>query len=524
MQTTTTTYSTYAERNAALEDATNIGTTTYTLIRGCSLLAPGTTHDIVQNQDILLHEQRIIAVGESGSLQFNPLRVKRVITGEGRLALPGLINAHTHSLENLLKATSPSLPLELWLIPLFAAALEWSPRLVYLSTLSGAIEMLKTGTTAVLDHLWTGAGVASPYLNATMQAYYDAGIRATVAPSIENQDLVLEEGSKRGLTFPSHPFTDRFNTWPAIQEQLASLEHFIVDWDHAADGRLRCFVGPSGIHWCSPQLLEDCLELAERYHTGMHLHAVETELQARIIQANYGQSGIRYLEQMHILRPGTSLAHTIWLDKGDLSILARTGTTVVHNPISNLRLGSGRFPLDEALRHGVAVALGSDGSASNDSQNMFDVLKLTGLLHNQPEIDYWHWPRPTEILSAATRGGANALGQSHELGTIAEGQLADIMLLSLEENSFLPLHDPYLHLIYCEHGNAVDTVIVNGEVVIEHGKIITVDEQSLHQEIREHVEFAAHQRAQRLTMTASTTEMIDKLTQLRHLVLKNENH
>jgi cytosine/adenosine deaminase-related metal-dependent hydrolase len=116
------------------------------------------------------------------------------------------------------------------------------------------------------------------------------------------------------------------------------------------------------------------------------------------------------------------------------------------------------------------------------------------------------------------------LGQSHELGTIAEGQLADIMLLSLEENSFLPLHDPYLHLIYCEHGNAVDTVIVNGEVVVEHGKIITVDEQSLHQEIREHVEFAAHQRAQRLTMTASTTEMLDKLTQLRHLVLKDENH
>lgn len=499
-------------------------TTGYTLIRGCSLLAPGPTHDIIPNQDILLYGQRILATGESGTLQFHGMQSPRVITGEGCLALPGLINAHTHSLENLLKATSPSLPLELWLIPLFAAALEWSPRLVYLSTLSGAIEMLKTGTTAVLDHLWTGAGVATPYLNATMQAYHDAGIRAAVAPSIEDQDLVLEEGKKRGFAFPVHPFTERFKLWPSIAEQLTALERFIVDWDHADNGRLRCFVGPSGIHWCSPTLLEDCLALAERYKTGMHLHAVETELQARIIQANHGQSGIHYLEQMQILRPGTSLAHTIWLDDGDLAILARTGTTVVHNPISNLRLGSGRFPLNEALQHGVIVALGSDGSASNDSQNMFAVLKLTGLLHNQPEIEYQHWPRPTEILLAATQGGATALGQAHELGTIAEGQLADIVLLNLAEDSFLPLHDPYLHLIYCEHGNAVDTVIVNGEVVVEHGKVSTVDEEALHQEIREHVEFAARQRAQRLTMTASTTEMIDKLTKLRHLVLRNGKH
>jgi cytosine/adenosine deaminase-related metal-dependent hydrolase len=497
-------------------------TETYTLIHDCSLLAPDKPEKMIHNQDILIAGHRIVAVGASGSLSFNPLRIERVITGEGRLALPGLINSHTHSLENLLKATSPSLPLELWLVPLFADALEWSPRLVYLSTLLGALEMLKTGTTAVLDHLWTGAGVWSPYLNATMQAYYDAGIRAAVAPSIEDQDLVLEAGIQRGITFPRHPFTDRFATWPTIPAQMASLEQFISDWDHTANGRLRCFVGPSGIHWCSPTLLEDCLALADRYQTGMHLHAVETELQARVIQEYYGKGGIRYLEQKGILRPGTSLAHTIWLEEDDLSILARTGTTVVHNPISNLRLGSGRFPLDEALDQGVVVALGSDGSASNDSQNMFDVLKLTGLLHNQPHIDYKRWPHPTEIIAAATHGGANALGLATELGEIAEGQLADLVLLNLAADSFVPLHDPELHLIYCEHGNAVDSVIVNGEVVVERGQVSTVDEQALRKEIREHVEFAAHHRTQRLQTTASTHEMLTKLDTLRRLMLQNK--
>src|SRR5579885_3639601 len=355
------------------------------LIQGCALLDPQGQSGLLFDQDILIVGERIEAVGAGGTLPFNSLRVDRVIQGKGLVAIPGLINAHTHSLENLLKATSPSLPLELWLVPLFSDTVEWSPRLVYLSALLGAIEMLKSGTTAVLDHLWTVDGVAPEYLDAAMQAYYDAGIRAAVAPSIEDQDLVLEAGKKRGLSFPSHPFIDRFSSWPAIERQVDALEQFITTWHNVDDGRLRCLVGPSGIHWCSPMLLRACLELAEHYKTGIHLHAVETELQAHVIHEMLGEGGIAYLDREGLLREGTSLAHAIWLEDGDLELLARTGTTVVHNPVSNLRLGSGHFPLAEAYSRGVRVALGSDGSASNDTQNMFGVLKLTGLLHNQPD-------------------------------------------------------------------------------------------------------------------------------------------
>ncbi len=492
------------------------------LIRGCALLTPDEPGRLLRNQDILVVGKRIRAVGPTGTVLPPSASASIVIEGEGRLAIPGLVNAHTHSPENVLKATSPSLPLELWLVPLFAGCIEWSPRLTYLSALLGAVEMLKTGTTAVLDHLWTVEGTASKYLDAAMQAYRDVGIRAAVAAAIEDMDLVLEAGEKRGLAFPRHPFIDRFSTWPTLDVQAAALEQFLANWHQTADGRLQCLVGPSGIHWCSPQLLHTCIGLAERYETGMHLHAVETELQAMVIRETYGQGGIAFLDAAGALRRGTSLAHTIWFEQGDLELLATTESTVVHNPVSNLRLGSGLFPFIEARNRGVTVALGSDGSASNDTQNMFGVLKQVGLLHNSPREDYQNWPMPADILQAATCGGASALGMADELGEIAPGKLADVVLLDLSKDAFLPLRDPYLHLVYCEHGESVETVIVHGKVVVEHGVVLTLDEQALRREIREHCNSLWPGFPESLDAVANTREVLTKLTALRRLLLQEK--
>jgi 5-methylthioadenosine/S-adenosylhomocysteine deaminase len=218
------------------------------LIRDCAFLAPASQEGLLLHQDILVSGTRIAAIGPTGTLAGGTSALQ-IVPGEGRLAIPGLVNAHTHSPENILKATSPSLPLELWLIPLFSSSVQWSPRLTYLSTLLGAAEMLKTGTTAVLDHLWTVEGVAWEYLDAAMCAYRDAGIRVGVAPSIEDQDLVLDAGTRAGVQFPSHPFTNRFTQWPTIEAQLANLERFLATWHNSADGRLRCLPGPSAWSW-----------------------------------------------------------------------------------------------------------------------------------------------------------------------------------------------------------------------------------------------------------------------------------
>ncbi len=492
----------------------------YLLIHDCTLLVPQEQAGLLPHQDILIREDRIQAIGPTGTIVPDALWKGTVLEGQGRLAIPGLINAHTHSPENVLKATSPSLPLELWLIPLYASIVEWTPRLAYLSALLGAVEMLKTGTTAVLDHLWTVNGVASEYLDAVMQAYSEVGIRASVAPHIEDRDLVLEVGAKRGVVFPHHPFIDRFSMWPPISNQLAALEQFISTWHNTADGRLRCLVGPSGIHWCSPILLSACVTLAERYKTGLHLHAVETELQAHVVYEALGQGGISFLNSVGVLKQGTSLAHAIWLESDDLQCLAQTATTVVHNPVSNLRLGSGQFPYIEAQRLGVTIALGSDGAASNDTQNMFGVIKQVGLIHNRPSEEYLTWPGATDILHAATQGGATALGMKAQLGKIAPGYLADIVLLDLNAHPFFPLRDPALHLVYCENGESVESVIVNGKVVVDHRTLTTVDEKALRDELREQCATIWPGFPESLVSVANTQEVLTTFDTLRRLLLK----
>ena len=491
------------------------------LIRDCTLLSYEAASHLLPHQDVLIVGSRIQAIGSTGTLDVTADEVETLLDGTRLLAIPGLINAHTHSPENLLKATSASLPLELWLLPLFSGIPQsaWTPRLVYLSAMLGALEMLKSGTTAVLDHLWTVDGVASAYINAAMQAYQDAGIRASIAPSIEDLDLVMQAGVERGLIFSTHPFTDRFASWPSLDVQLAEMEQVVATWHQAADGRLLCMPGPSGIHWCSPELLNSCQAIAEKYHTPMHLHAVETELQAKVIHRTFGCGGIDFLEGQGVLKSGTSLAHAIWLEPHDVQTLARSGAAVVHNPVSNLRLGSGLFPFTQAKRQGVVVALGSDGAASNDTQNMFGVLKLCGLLHNHAHSSYEQWPGAGEILDAATQGGAAALGLAGELGTLATGQLADIVLLDLTAPAFFPLHDPYLHLVYCEQGESVDTVIVHGRIVVHHNVVKTVDEDEIRNEARQLCEKLWPTGALPQGQDVATQEVMKTFTTLQRLLL-----
>jgi len=451
------------------------------LIRNCAVLSSHEASGLLQ-QDILVCGNRIEQMGAPETLA-PPSPACVIIAGKGKLAIPGLINAHTHSPEHVLKATMPGMPTELWGIPFYSDFLPWSPRLTYLSALWGSLEQLKSGTTSVLDHLWTVEGVSRKHMHAAMQAYQDIGIRATVAPFIEDQDMIIESAEQHGLHFPAHPFVDRFAGWSTLDSQLAELEDFFAAWHQKAAGRLRCMPGPVGIQWCSTTLMAACLELADRYKTGIHLHALETQMQANILKERVGHGGIAYLQELGLLKAGTSLAHAIWLEPGDLEVLAQTQTCVIHNPISNMRLGCGRFLLEDACRYGVRIALGSDGSASNDSQDMFSVLKAAGLIHNQQE-EYRRWPQAKELFALATHGGAMALGYESDLGVLQVGKLADIVLLDLQTAPFIPLRDPWLHLVYCEVSRAVDTVIVDGAIVVQHRKSLLVDEEALQQELQ----------------------------------------
>ncbi len=449
------------------------------LIKGCAVLDETQPHGYLSSQNILIESNRISRIT---SEHIPEKGVDRVLQGKERLAIPGLINAHTHSLENLCKATKERLPLELWLVDLTLVE-GFSPRETYLAAVLGAMEALKTGTTGVLDHLALGNDLTPEALDAAMQAYADSGIRGGVAPLIQDDDQVLRAAVAARPAL-AELLGDHQEAMTAA-EYLELLDRFFRKWHRADGGRLLCFAGPGGFQWCSDELLQGSLELARRHGGGWHMHLMETKVQAMVCFDLYGKSATAVLKERDLLGPEVSLAHSVWLDEADVDMLAETDSRVVHNPASNLRLGSGFAPVIQMLKRGVKVALGTDGSASSDNQIMFDAIKLAGLMHNVRTTDHRQWPSSRDVLRMATINGAAALRLEEDLGQLKPGQLADIVLLDTSTLLFTPFNDAFRHLAYCENGSSVHTVIVNGQVVVEDGRILTVDEESIREEARD---------------------------------------
>jgi len=234
------------------------------------------------------------------------------------------------------------------------------------------------------------------------------------------------------------------------------------------------------------ELLTGAAELARKKNLPFHIHLAETKAQAVMGKQLYGTSLLQHLASLGVLRPNLSLAHSIWIDPADIELFAKSGATPVHNPASNLRIGSGLAKVKEFLAAGVKVGLGTDGSASNDGQNMFDALRLVALIHNQAGTDFNEWVTPVQALAMATRNGARAFGLN--AGALAPGKLADLVLLRRDTPAFTPLNDVMGQLVFCENGSGVDSVIVNGEVVVEGGRLTKVEEQEV-------LKLAEHARA-----------------------------
>ena len=449
------------------------------LIRGCAVLDETQPDGYASSQNILIEGNRISKIT---SANISEKGIDRVLEGKDRLAIPGLINAHTHSLENFSKATKEKMPLELWLLDLFLLE-GFSPREIYLAAMLGAMEMLKTGTTAVLDHLALGNDLTAEALSAAMQAYADSGIRGGVAPLIQDNDQVMQAAvaARPGL----RPLLGENQEAMTASEYIELLDWFFRKWHRAEDGRLLCFAGPGGFQWCSDDLLQGSLEVAKRYGGGWHMHLVETKIQAMVCFDLHGKSATAAMKERDLLGPEVSLAHSVWLDEADLDMLAESDSRVVHNPASNLRIGSGFAPIIEMLERGITVALGTDGSASSDNQIMFDAMKLAALIHNLRSTDHRWWPSSKDVVRMATVNGAAALGMEGDLGELRPGKLADVVLLDTNTLLLTPFNDAFRHLCYAENGGSVHSVIVDGRLVVEGGRVLTADEESIAQEARD---------------------------------------
>ncbi len=405
------------------------------------------------------------------------------IDGRDKLLLPGFVNAHTHSSQVWQRGLIPQLPLELWLADVFDST-PTNLEQFYLGAVSTAVDTLLSGGTCLIDHAYVVPGQELETVAALVKGYKQVGIRAFIAPLI--QDLPFVAGLPKGCTLPHHPY-------PRSTTDILSLMEAIIKQFHDPDSGIYIALGPTGFHRCSDELLVGCADLGNRFNLCFHTHLLETRAQQQLARERYGETAVQHLQRLGVLGDRTTLAHSVWLTADDIAILAQTGATVVHNPVSNLRLGSGIAPILKCLQAGVNVAFGCDGAASNDAQSLLEVVKLSTILHTVTDPDYQHWLSPHTILQMAAQNGARGVGLE-QLGIILSSNIADVVLYNLAHPSLLPCNDPLQLLVLGRPTDVVERVWVNGKLIVEEGSVKTVDVAALHQKLRDRTRYAqSHQ-------------------------------
>lgn len=477
-----------------------------TLFERATLVPMGGTEVALPEVDVLVDGERIAHVGAA----IDPApEVDRVIDARDKLILPGLVNAHYHSHNNYFRGRFDNEPLDacvlhLWNLGVSRDAVRLTPRQLYARTLLGCAEMLRTGTTAVIDDVNLLPWLDEESVAAVMQAYRDSGMRAVVAlhvfdvPYLQSMPFV-------GQSLPA-PLRDELQAMgaPDTGAVLKTLEACSARWggDH---GRVRLGLGPSGPQRCTDRLLTECMRLADRFDVPVYIHVLESRTQPVIGKLGYGKTLVERLRDLGALGPRVSLGHVVWVTPHDIEILAEAGVTVCHNPVSNLKLGSGIAPIQRLLERNVPVALGTDGVMSNDSLNMFESMKFAALLHKVRDPDPRTWLGARDALRMATAGSCRSALLT-DIGEITEGARADLIVLDLKVASFTPRNDLVRQAVYAENGSSVEMVMVDGWLVVEDGRPTTLDEAALAEEVcRDATDFHARasdegaRRAARLT-------------------------
>ena len=443
-------------------------------IRGGRVLDPKTLSLI--EADVVIEGDTIRGVGPA--LAAPP--GARVIEAKGRIVLPGLVNCHTHAHNNLLKGTSDNWTLED--SRNFARALfaNRTPEEQYASAAVGALEMLKSGCTAVYDLFTAMPLMTQESAEAVIQAYTDIGLRAVLAPSMS--DLVFYRAVP-GLIdlLPA----DLRKSVEAIQpgptdRMLKITEDVIRRWDGTAEGRIRIATAPAVPGECSEEYLAGCVRLVKDLGVGFQTHLAESKMQAVYAVERWGKRLVHRLAETGVVSDKFVGAHGIWLTEDEIAILAAKGAAVSHNPASNLKIGSGIAPVREMLDAGLTVGLGADGSMASDNQNMFESMRFAALVGkvrfpHDPE----RWVGSRDAWRMATTEGAKVLGLGDQIGAIEAGRKADIVMLKADPEFLQPINDIINGLVYSETGADVETVLVGGRVVLDGGRSPNVDEAKL---------------------------------------------
>ena len=412
---------------------------------------------------LLIEDDRILDIG-SGNSPSKHKKADTVINAHNMAVMPGMVNAHTHLFQTFLRGLADDKPLLDWLkTAIWPIAQEMKEEDAYTAALLGILENLRGGATSIIDHQYIHADRHND--DGVCRAAQETGVRFMLArgwadrdyhPSLmETPDRIINETKRL------------WETWQGKNNGCISVEFApLIPWG------------------CSDDLMHQTHQISQAWGSGMHIHVAETQDEIDMNLDLRGNRHIEWLDDLGMLSPSTQLVHSVWLTDQEIDLIAQHQAVVVHCPVSNMYLASGVAQVPKMLQKGIAVALATDGPGSNNNQDMFAVLKTTALLHKVNTLNAMAL-LPEDVLKMACRGGAAAIGMSDQLGTLQPGKKADVILVDLNTPFAMPVHKIPSALVYNLGVRDVDTVIVNGNILMRGKQFCFIDEQAILAKARE---------------------------------------
>lgn len=434
------------------------------LISGGTIITQNTTREIIQNGSIVISGSEIIDIGGTKELvdKYNP---QKIITASGKFIFPGLINTHTHLFQTFIKGIGEGLSLYEWIDGISApSASSMSEEEAYLSTLLGGIEAIHGGTTTILDFMYSMPN--SSLHRQVANGFLKLGLRGVLGLGL------MENGEQHGLSpCQFRPVSEALCEWSEIRNQFINPQ-------------LSFALAPELPFGITRESFEEIRSYATTHKIPITLHINESEEDDKATLIDFGKRAIPFLDEIGFWKSDVIAVHCIKMQPEDINIFIKNEVKISHNPISNMYIGLGYAPIIKFINEGLSVSLATDGAGSNNSQDMFEVMKCTGLLHKfvhtNPQII-----NSQMVLDMATLGGAKAIGQEKKIGSLEIGKQADLFIFDPIFPKSVPVFDPVSSLVFSSGSENVSTTIVAGKILMENKEIINFDEKDILKECQE---------------------------------------
>ena len=419
------------------------------LIKNSIILNPNEHNVESFKGDLLIENDKIIEIAKTNQSSISTKGIEKVIDGENKILMPGLINTHTHISMNLFRGLADDLALDEWLNNhIWPTEAGLNGEYCYTGALSALVEMIKSGTTTFNDMYFFMEDVA--------KAVDESGIRGCL----------------------SHGMID-FGDQEKRENEFKENINLIKNCNGMGEGRIKTFFGPHATSTASKDLLERVRHEADKYKVGIHIHMSETKNEVNTIMEQAKKRPFEYLEDLGFLKDDVIAAHGVWVSKEEMDIIKKRDVKISHNPCSNMKLSSGIAPIQEMISKSICVGIGTDGAASNNNLDMFEEMKFASLLQKVSTLN----PQAlnsNQTIQMATINGAKALNLNKEIGSIEENKKADIILIDANSINLTPISDLISsNLVYAANGSNVNTTICNGKILMENRKLSILDENKI---------------------------------------------